>query len=271
MARSGVFMNRLSINLWKVVSTHLPPTKGHDMKCTIWMLAAVALLIGGVGQANAAFVLLTSRAGLTDYVDWGQLGGDFSNAPNPSYVTSHNGLSLTVSNDQPGVFGLRIQGSFPGDYSNGWNGNFAPGDHVLWTQGLVNGPDSISLKQGFAAGGTQIETAGFGAFTAQVTAYDQNGNSLASNTVKGFSRGTADGSAVFLGIGSIGGPTIYSLGFSIVVDGATADFAINQFSFSPIAPDNVFPEPASLTLVALGALGLAGFSWCRRKQTAAVA
>ena len=232
------------------------------MKRTILMLAALALLLGGVGQANAGYYLLTSRAGLSDFVDWGQLGPTYSSAPNPSNVTSNNGLSLTVSKTQPGDFGRRDQG-------NGWSGNFANGDHLLWTQDFNDNPDTISLNHGFSAGGTQIQSDNFGAFTAQVTAYDQNGNSLASFTVNGNSTSNGDNSAVFLGIGTTGGSQIYSLGFSLISAPAnSADFAINTFSFST-GPNNVVPEPSSLTLLGIGAFGLIGL--VRRRRKAAVA
>src|SRR5262245_27124844 len=103
-------------------------------KLSAWLgLAAAALIaLAIIEPARAGTFLITDRAGVnaTDSVDWGKLGPAFTLVPDPFGITSAGGNSLMVS-QMAGPFERRDQG-FP---SGGWNGNFALGDHLLWTHG----------------------------------------------------------------------------------------------------------------------------------------
>src|SRR5262249_56044605 len=116
------------------------------------------------------------------------------------------------------------------DQGIGWGGNFAPGDLLYWTAGGGgSGPVTLDFgTQKLSAIGAQIQADYFGAFTAQLTAFDSNGVNLGSFTENGNSTSSADNSAIFIGLMSTSGD------ISKVVFAVTAatnnpgDFALNH-------------------------------------------
>jgi hypothetical protein len=226
-------------------------------------LAVVLMLAACASQAQAGLVLVTNRTALNgnDTIDWGQFGSTFTNVPNPSNFTTTGGLSGTVSKLQSGEFQRRDQG-------NGWAGNFTNGDRLLWTQDFNSSPNNIkiSLPHGMSAGGAQIQADFFGAFTAQIQAFDTHGNPLGSFTENGTSNSNGDGSAIFIGVRDTTTP-IGSIALSLTsASNDSADFAINQFSLDSRLPASTggVPEPSTLALFAFGAAGLAGYRRWRR-------
>ena len=239
------------------------------MKRSIVMVSTLALLLGGMGQAEASTMLVTSRSGVgglngTDYVDWGAS----ANIPNgthqssPFTATSNGGVTISVS-EAGGPFQGLTQG-------NGWNGNFANGDHLLYTgtsYGSQGGPvELMSFSSGaVSAAGAQIQADYYGSYTAEITAYDSLGNILGQYTENGVANGNGDNSAIFLGIQS-SSAKITAIEFSLTADvGSTSDFAINQFDFTPGVASPV-PEPATITMLGIGIVGLAAYGWRRRQQ-----
>jgi hypothetical protein len=233
----------------------------QSLRATGVGLAVVLLLAACASQAQAGLVLVTSRTALNgnDTIDWGQFGSTFTNVPNPSNFTTTGGLSGTVSKLQSGEFQRRDQG-------NGWGGNFTNGDRLLWTQDFNSSPNNIKLTfpHGISAGGAQIQADFFGAFTAQIQAFDTHGNPLGSFTENGTSNSNGDGSAIFIGVRDTTTP-IGSIALSLTNAAFDpADFAINQFSLDSRVTSGGVPEPSTLALLGLGLGGLAVRRWRRR-------
>jgi hypothetical protein len=196
-----------------------------------------------------SYSLVTSRSALagTDYVNWGHFGPAGTLVANPSTILSNGGLSINVSKAVSGSFKIDEQLPAVVGASNSWNGNFAPGDLLLYTNNFgVDQVNPVTLDFGataVAAGGAQIQADPGGKFTARVEAFDAGGNSLASFTENGDSTNTRANSAIFIGISSTSA-TISKIALSITKAGngglakaGKGAFAINQFDFrtSPLA------------------------------------
>ena len=193
---------------------------------------------------------ITSSAGLTDSIDWtSQLGGvTFNTIPSPQTVMSADGVMVTVSSTG-GVFERVDQG-------NGWAGNFAPGEELLWDDEA--GPDiTLTFATPVNAAGATIQADFYGGFTAQVLVNGTN-----TFTENGVSNGNNDGSAIFIGWN--GGP-ITTLQFTLT----SAFEAPNDFAIGTVALSSV-PEPSTWAMMMLGFAGL-GFAAFRTRKTAVAA
>jgi PEP-CTERM motif len=220
------------------------------------MVAVLGLISLAAEQSRASLTEVTSRASLggTDFVDWGTLGVPFTTISNPFTITSNGGVTLSVSQVGANNFERRDQG-------NGWNGNFAPGDHLLWTAG-ANGPVTMSYTVGgVSAIGTQLQSDAFGAFTATITAFDSSNNVLGSFTENGNSTPNADNTAIFLGVTS-SSADIFKITYS-VTSGLGQDFGMNQLDFTS-GPSST-PEPSTLAIAGLGGIGFLVYGWRRRR------
>lgn len=153
------------------------------------------------------------------------------------------------------------------DQDNGWAGNFASGEKLLWTRGS-NGPITLDFGSTLLSrGGAKIQADFFGDFTAKIEALDSGGNVLATFTEDGTSNDNGDDSAIFIGIKSDDvNISKIRLGITSSVEGADQDLAIDRFDFSTTT--SAVPEPASLTMLGIGAVSLMGYGWRRRKITA---
>ncbi len=205
-----------------------------------------ALVLAAVTGAHAlSFVTSRPALGGNDYVDWGTLGPSYTVVNNPFTISSNGGLGMTVSKPTSGSFERRDQGG-------GWWGNFAPGDHVLWTRDEV-GPLVIVFDSPVLGAGAQIQRDAYGNFTGAISAYDAGNNLLGSFSLAGVSSGNGDNSAIFLGVLDTSA-TIKKLVFD--VDNTTQDFGINRLDLVVPQGGPVIPEPGTMVLMSIGGLAI---------------
>ena len=209
--------------------------------------AFLFVLLLGTVAADGSVILITHRSDLNESneLDWDYFGPPFTQIPQDFQFN----------------FGLfAVDGSFatgPGerlDEGNGWTGNFAIGDRLAWTN--ANGPLTFTFFDPVQGAGAQIETSSFGAFTAQIKAFDGD-TLLGAFLENGNSQPTEDGSAIFIGVKDEV-RDITSIEFSILsCTGDCSDFAINLVSIRTFIPPDV-PEPASLLLLSSAFLAVIG-------------
>ncbi len=205
------------------------------------VLASI-LLAGAAAPSRAMLTFKSTRGslGANDSVDWGLLGGPFTSVSNPFAVPSSGGLSVNVS-EASGTFERRDQG-------DGWAGNFAGGDRLLWTSG-PNGPITLDFASPIIGAGSQIQNDFFGPFGGTVSAYDSGSSLLGSYSFGGNSSFAGDNSAIFVGLVSDSANVsriVYDVTYA---SGDPADFAINRLDLITAAHA---PEPCTLALLAAG-------------------
>lgn len=212
--------------------------------CSVWTAAS----------AYAVPVVINSRAaqGANDTLDWSDLGATGTQHASGSIATSANGFDVTISNSDSGNFQLLTQSP------TSWNGNFNPGEIVLWNRG--NGPVTLDFSSPVFGFGFNIMANNLGAFNGQISLFDTGNNSLGSFAYAGNANSAADGSAVYIGAretsASIARVVITGLG-----GGTPTSFAINQLALNP-APE-LDSDAASLPL---GMMLLGWLSLRRRKS-----
>jgi hypothetical protein len=200
--------------------------------------------------APAEYLEVTSRDTFlnNDYADWLNFGAAFTTVSSGSTLASSVfSLPVTVGNANGADMMVLQQG-------NGWGGNFAAGNGVLWTDetALVgNGPLIINFPVPIFGAGAQIQDVNLGAFTATVSAYDSLGNLLATYSLAGNSTGAGDNSAIFLGILDSNAKIS-----RMVFDTGDHDLGINQLDFL-VCPGAVnVPIPGAAILLGSGLLAL---------------
>jgi hypothetical protein len=192
---------------------------------SLLLIAVLTLVAPEISRAAAIF-------------DWASnFGPEFNSIPNGSQASSDlPGLTAAIDFGGGGD-GLRV------DQGSAWNGNFNPGDALLWTNSPGQGPLTFTFNQPVTSVGTNIQGDFFGSFNAQLNVFDGSGNLLGSQTATGFSNSDNDGSAPFLGITNT--PGIISATFRLTACPCdTTDFAISSLVVSTA------PEPRSFLLVA---------------------
>ena len=232
------------------------------MKKFLFVFTVAVMSFTGVVTAHATIVPIASASALggNDYVDWGTAGVEFTDIANPFSVTSNGGINIGVSDPNMSVgnlFQTRTQGT-------SWYGNFNTGDNLLWTNSSP-GPIILSFSNPVAGAGAQIQSDYYGSFNAEIDALDAQGNVLATDDFSGTSNYDGGlGSAIFIGLLS-DSSNIDAISFNVLSVGdptnpTPTDFAINQVGLRTSA----VPEPATVSLLGLGALGL----FFRRKKVA---
>ncbi len=207
------------------------------------LLALAGAVVAAFSAANPsqAFSLITSRSalGADDALDWSVLGSAGTSVSSPFTVSSASDNRITGSIPS-NPFERRNQG-------NGWNGNFASGDALLWTQNNP-GPLQLVFSQAVRGVGTQIQVDSYSLFTAAIEAFNSSGTSLGRFTLAGSSTNAGDNSAIFIGVLS-DNADIARLLLNVQDNN---DFAINQVSFNTTGGTPI-PTPALLPgLIGLG-------------------
>jgi hypothetical protein len=226
-------------------------------------LAAVALLAGGVGQAQAGFVQLTSPGDLNPGDTTAiYTGSDGDVVPSP-YVLAAGGNTLTFT----ALTGVQFQRV---DQGVSWNGAFDPGTKLLWTLDPAANTGS-AVGVGFASAVQEVgvlvqqDNPVDTTFTAQVF----NGATLGLTIMVTVpDNGTGAGNLGFIGFRATGSDVITSITISSVDSVNSAfnnDFAMGPVVFGAVSPPPVVPEPTSLVLGGFAALGVLGYGFLRRK------
>jgi len=196
--------------------------------------------------SEASLILVTDRAALVgdDYVDWEALGPPTYSPPvsSPFTITSASGGVALEGSNPSGDF-VRL------DQGTGWNGNFAPGDALLFTN-FTGGPMIFDFSGPVAGAGTQVQQSYYGEFVATVSVFDVADTLLGSFSLAGLSDSAGDNSAIFLGV------------LSDALDIGRIEYAVspqdvNNMGFTINRMDLVtqVPEPSSLLLLSLGLAG----------------
>ncbi len=224
-----------------------------------FLLAVAGAVVAALSTANAsqALSLVTSRSDLgeNDTLDWSVLGSSLSSVSSPFTVSSTGGNTITGSIPYNNSLQRLDQGS-------GWNGNFAPGDAVLWTNNNP-GPLQLNFSQAIRGFGTQIQQDSFGSFTAVIEAFNSSGTSLGSFTLPGDSTSAGNNSAIFIGVLSDNSDIAKLLLNVQDSQNSPQDFGINKVSFNTTG-GTAIPTPALLP----GLIGL-GLGILRKRKTEA--
>lgn len=233
---------------------------------------AVALVSASTSaRASTLFVTSTNDIRNDGLLDWSVLGDSGTEVPN------------TFSTNVPGITGLNITGSQDAGFSferwdegsDGWNGNFAPGDHLLFTGANPtpeipgSGPMSFFFNSGVTGFGTHIQSEFFGPFRAELAVYD------AADILLGrfFTDAVASdkpNAAPFIGVLS-DAADIWHVTLNVISAQNQANDRLESFSIdSPRIQGELAstpaPEPASMVLLGTGLV--AALRTARRRRAA---
>ena len=184
-----------------------------------------------------------------DQIDWGSLGITGSVLSTPFTMNTLNGMHVTVSTGGTPPTFKRL------DEGNGFVGDFPLGAKLLATNSL--GSTHLHFDTPVFGAGTYIEHLTQTSFTAYILAVSGT-TTIAEYTLPVTNHYLEDGSAPFIGILS-DSRNITDIYFD-------SYRGMNTVTWRPLL---AVPEPSTIVLLGMGALGLLGFAWQRRKRTTA--
>ncbi len=230
-------------------SSELIPNK----KAIVGLLSG--LVLAGV-TAQASLIQLNNPAalGTASVLSWG--GPFWTMVPNNTAFSS-GGITVQASEGGGGPLWQNVQGNFNDDSGFYWDGNFTPGESVLYNGATAfntnPGPISLHFTSPVLGAGIHVEqnwSAGAG-FVGTISAFDVSNGLLGSYSFNGIAGQSADGTAAFAGFLSS------SLNIStITISTESNDFAIGALSI------NVSDEGSTAALLGSAVAGL----WLLRKR-----
>jgi hypothetical protein len=258
---------------------------------------SIASAIGAIAIAGAAtsaqsatlsFVGSSAALGANDTVNWSSptLTGLPSATPTNLKIQSTGGLTVTGTQNGGGASILQQNptgfllsatnanalqtptiADDPASRNGLWNGNFAPGTSVLYSNGNLGGL-TLSFATPVSAVGAQINSVfyrnstGTPGFQGTLTAFATDGTSQTFNAA-GFTDGTAGNTAAFWGVRStaadISSIVFRSFGTPTPVAPFDDNFAIGSLS---IVNPTAVPEPFTIVGTMIGAAS----AWKMRKR-----
>src|SRR5262249_25124507 len=184
-------------------TVHEAPSRNAGMKFfarLLMPLALTAVLLGGLSRpADAAIVQAFTRADVspTETFLWSTLGPDLTFVGNGTTFATVSGGLTTFSQASPNA--TRFS-QFP---AGGYQGNFAPGDALLYTSNALglggSGPMALDFSTPVSGVAFQIQPnyLNTGPFDAQIQVFAADDTTLlATFTRSGNSNGNADNSAM---------------------------------------------------------------------------
>jgi hypothetical protein len=237
--------------------------KNSLLRNTIRGLAIWAVLVGAVGQAQAGYMQIFTPGGLSGSDTTASYTGADGDVIASPYTLAAGGNTLTFTTDSGNPFQRVDQGT-------SWTGAFPDGTKLLWTLD----PDSNTASSATIAFANPVLEVGL--------SVQQDDSAATTFTATAFSGTTAElkitvdvaatGALGFLGFKATGGDTITSIQISSTESNTSFnnDFAMGPVTFgSPPPPPNAVPEPSTLAIGTIGALGLVVTRWLRRRPPSA--
>ncbi len=206
------------------------------------LYGTAALALALFAQASASLTFYNSRAalGATDFIDWGQVGPDFTPMSNPYLGTTNLGTAFRLDTADDGLVATEGVSA---------NGGFSFGDRII-VGGFTAGPMSITFAASQMAAGTQIQSNDMGDFDATLSVYNNLDQLLGSFTVSGNNAGGSANTNPFLGVKS-SESDIAKMVLSTTNDGD--GILINRVEAGPCG---AVPEPASMATLGLGVVAV---------------